>query len=183
MAMVLDEPVMAASTDPFALYEAKALAELADADALAGVRAGGWSGDPTGTVALVSGGVLPDEAAEALDKALAALGFDGGTTFAIASRPKGARPQAVPARLRLALEAVDVPLVLAVDPQGAIDLASAFGVERLDPGRPVRSVGRVLGSVGDFAASLPDPKLKARSWAAIRAVAAAAGHTTQTKRP
>jgi hypothetical protein len=81
------------------------------------------------------------------------------------------------------LEAVDVPLVLAVDPQGAVDLAAAFGVERLDPGRPIRSLGRVLGSIGDFAESLADPKRKARSWAAIRAVAAAAGHTTQAKRP
>jgi hypothetical protein len=174
---------MAASPDPLALYRAKALAELADADALAGVGTGGWSGDPTGTVALVSGGVLPDDAAEALGKALAALGFDEGTTFAIASRPPGVRPDAVPARLRLALEAVDAPLVLAVDREAAIDLALAFGVDRLDPGRPVRSFGRVLGSVGDFAASLGEPKSKTRSWAAIRAVAAAAGHTTQTKRP
>jgi len=174
---------MAASTDPFALYEAKALAELADADALAGLRAQGWSGDPTGTVALVSGDVIPEDAAEALDKALAALGFEAGTAFVIASRPPGVRPDAVPARLRLALEAVDAPLVLAVDRQGAIDLALAFGVDRLDPGRPVRSFGRLLGSVGDFAASLGEPKSKTRSWAAIRAVAAAAGHTTQTKRP
>jgi len=174
---------MAASPDPFALYEAKALAELVDADALAGVGAGGWSGDPTGTVALVSGSALPDDAAEALSKALAALGFAADTAFVVTSRPRGARPQGAPARLRLALEAVDAPLALAVDSEAAADLASAFGIDRLEPGRPVRSVGRVLGSVGDFAASLGDTKLKARSWAAIRAVAAAAGHTTRTKRP
>jgi len=173
---------MAAASDPFAIYAAKALAELADADALAGVGEEGRGGDPMGAVALVSAGTFPDAAAEALGKALAALGFDAGSAFTIVSRPEGVRLGAAPARLRLALEAVDAPLVLAVDAEAGQDLAAAFGVDRLDPGLPVRSFGRVLGAVGDFAESLADPKSKTRAWAAIRAVAAAAGHTTQTKR-
>jgi hypothetical protein len=183
---------MDAAPDPLALYEAKALAELGDADTLAGVGAGGWSGDPMGAVALVvgvppenavAGGLLPPDAAEAVEKALVALGFEGGTAFLIATRPAGAHPESVAARLRLALEAVDAPLALALDAEAAADLAAAFGLESLDPGRPVRASGRVLGSVGDFARSLGDAKAKTRVWAAMRSVAAAAGHRTRTKRP
>jgi hypothetical protein len=180
---------MTAPPDLASLYEAKALAELRDADALAGV-AGGWSGDPLGAVALVvgtpagaEGGLLVAEAAEAVAKALSALGFEEGSAFMIASRPADGDPPALTARLRLALEAVDAPLVLALDPQAAEDLAAAFGLQRLDPGRPARAQGRVLGSAGDFAGSLGDSRAKSRVWTAMKSVAAAAGHKTQAKRP
>ncbi len=181
---------MTSPPDPVGLYEAKALAELRDADALAGVEEGGWSGDVLAAVALVvgtprgaKGTLLPAEAAEAVDKALAALGFESGSSFVITSRPAGAGRAALAARLRLALEAVDSPLVLALDADGAQDLAAAFGLTALQAGRPVRSAGRVLGSVGDFAGSLGDPKSKARVWAAMKVAAAEAGHKTQTRRP
>jgi hypothetical protein len=181
---------MTASPDPLALYEAKALAELRDADALAGVGSGGWSGDPLGDVALVvgaagdaSGALMADAAADAVDKALVALGFASGSAFVIASRPAGSDPAGLSARLRLALEAVDAPLALALDAQGAEDLAAAFGLSGLDPGKPVRSGGRVLGSTGDFAGSLGDDRAKARVWAAMKAVAAVVGHKTRARRP
>ena len=184
---------MTAVPEPLALYEAKALAELGDANALAGVAAGGWSGDSLGTVALVvstdastgdtEDGILPADVHEAAGKALAALGFEEDSAFVIASRPRGAETDALAARLRLALEAVDAPLVLALDPLAADDLAAAFGLHGLEPGKPVRAAGRVLGSTGDFAASLGDPRAKGRVWAAMRSVAAAAGHRTQAKRP
>ena len=184
---------MTAVPDPLALYEAKALVELADANALAGVAAGGWSGDPLGAVALVVGtetstdndesGILPAGLHEAAGKALGALGFEEGSAFEIASRPREAEPGARAARLRLALEAVDATLVLALDPLAADDLAAAFGLHGLEPGKPVRAAGRVLGSTGDFAASLGDVRAKGRVWAAMRSVAAAAGHRTQAKRP
>lgn len=183
---------MTAVPDPLALYEAKALAELADANELAGMAAGGWSGDPLGEVALVVGtepsaddesDILPADLHEAAGKALGALGFEQGSAFEIASRPREARPDARAARLRLALEAVDAPLILALDPLAAEDLAVAFGLRGLEPGKPVRAAGRVLGSTGDFAASLGDVRAKGRVWAAMRSVAAAAGHRTQAKRP
>jgi hypothetical protein len=181
---------MTSVPDPVGLYEAKALAELRDADALARVGDGGWGGDVLGTVALVvgaahgaKGSLLPADAAEAVDKALVALGFGSGSAFVIASRPAGADPAALAARLRLALEAVDSPLVLALDGDGLQDLAAAFGLTALEAGQPVRSAGRVLGGVGDFAGSLGDPKAKARVWAAMKAAAAAAGHKTQARRP
>jgi hypothetical protein len=190
MALAGREPDMTSPPDPVALYEAKALAELRDADTLAGVGDGGWSGDPLGEVALVvgaprgaKGAMLAADAAEAVDKALAALGFGSGSAFVIASRPVGADPAALTSRLRLALEAVDSPLVLALDAGGAQDLAAAFGLKALETGRPVRRAGRVLGSVGDLAGSLGDPKAKARVWAAMKAAAAAAGHKTQARRP
>jgi hypothetical protein len=184
---------MTAVPDPLALYEAKALAELGDANALAGVASGGWSGDPLGAVALVvttvastedvESGILRADVREAASKALAALGFEEDSAFVIASRPRGAETGALTARLRLALEAVDAPLVLALDPLAADDLAAAFGLHGLEPGKPVRAAGRVLGSTGDFAASLGDVRAKGRVWAAMRSVAAAAGHKTQAKRP
>ena len=183
---------MTAVPEPLALYEAKAIAELGDANALAGVAEGGWSGDPLGAVVLVVSGaatgragddLLPADLGEAVGKALAALGFEEGSTFVIASRPGEAGPDALADRLRLALEAVDAPLVLALDPLAADDLAAAFCLPGLEPGKPTRAAGRVIGNTGDFAASLADAHAKGQVWAAMRSVAAAAGHRTQTKRP
>ncbi len=184
---------MTGTPDLAAVYEAKALAELGDADALAGVADGGWSGDPLGDVALVVGApardcgagsaLLSREAEDALGKALAALGYEKDSVFVIASRPEGARADGLGPRLRLALEAVDAPLVMAVDPRAADDLAASFGLERLEAGTPVRAAGRVLGYTGDFGGSLGDDTAKGRVWAAMRAVAAAAGHRTRARRP
>ena len=71
---------MDAAPDLLALYEAKALAELSDAEASAGVGPGSWSGDALGAVALVvgappaaDGAPLSPETTAALDKALAAM--------------------------------------------------------------------------------------------------------------
>jgi hypothetical protein len=184
---------MTGSPDPTALYEAKALAELGDADALAGVTGGGWSGDPLGDVALVVGapaggegaasGPLSRELEEAVGKALVALGLEAESAFVIASRPVGARADGLVARLRLALEAVDAPLALALDAQAADDLAASFGLACLQAGMPVRASGRVLGYTGDFEDSLGDERAKGRVWAAMKEVAGAAGHRTRARRP
>jgi hypothetical protein len=175
-------------TGPDALrsaYEAKAAAELADADAVLGAAPGSWEGRTVGPrIAFVVGTaasasaparLLADRIAEALARAADALGA-GADVFTIASRPvSGASADRSARRLRLALESVDPPAVIALDAQAAEDLAAAFGLDALRPGEAVRVLGRALGNAGDFAASLDDPPSKARAWSAMKAAAAAAG--------
>ena len=161
---------MTAVPEPLALYEAKALAELADADALAGVAEGGWSGDPLGAVVLVVSGaatgrtgddLLPADLGEAVGKALAALGFEEGSTFVIASRPGEAGPGRAGASLAPRAGGGRPPARARAGREAADDLAAAFGLPGLDPGAG-QVAGRVLGSArGDFAASLADPHAKA----------------------
>jgi hypothetical protein len=168
-----------------AAYEAKARAELGDADAIAAAMPGAWAGTIVGPrIAFVVGEphgpgpeapLLDERAAGAVSKAADALGAHGAV-FTIASQPAGgAGEEARGRRLRLALEAVDPIAVIALDAHAADDLAAAFGMEDLRPGRPVRVAGRTLGSAGDFASSLGDPDAKAKSWIAMKAIAAAAG--------
>jgi hypothetical protein len=168
-----------------ALYDAKAVAELADAEAQAGGPACGWRGEPLSRLAFVvsamspddvaAGGPLSGEAGDAAGKAAAALGVDSDV-FVVASRPTAAlAPQARSSRLVLALEAADPQVVIALDTDAAADLADAYGLEPLVPGRAARARGRVLGSAGDFVASLGDEKAKARVWGAMKAVAADGG--------
>jgi hypothetical protein len=168
------------------LYEAKALAELDDAEAAGGATARGWRGEPLSRLAFVvsamspgeieAGDPLRGEAGEAADKAAAALGVSPEALFVVASRPGADMPpEQRTRRLALALEAADPAIVIALDDDAACDLADAMGVEGLEPGRPVRVRGRVVGSVGGFAASLGDPRAKARVWAAMKAVAAEGG--------
>lgn len=173
-----------------ALYEAKARAELSDADEAADVGPGGWRGDVMAAVALVvgapdvaTGELLPEAAGEAIAKALAALGFEAGSEFVIASRPSSTLgDEQVARRLRLSIEAVDPPLVLALDAVAAKDLVAAFGLTDLPLGAPASAFGRTLGYVGEFAASLGDDRAKARAWGAMKAVTRS-GAATPARRP
>lgn len=173
-----------------ALYEAKARAELADADALVGAGPGARRGETMAAVALVVGSCdeagappLSGESGEAVAKALSALGFDDGSTFVIASRPSGdAAGDALAGRLRLALEAVDPALVLALDSPGATDVCAAFGLAALPAGEPVVALGRTFGYVGEFAASLGDEHAKAPVWKAMKAIARANAARTSARR-
>jgi hypothetical protein len=168
------------------IYEAKARAELDDAESIGGVPARGWRGEPLGRLAFVVSAMAPDEVAtgepllgqtgEAADKAAAAFGVATGDLFVVASRPAADIPaDARDRRLALLLEAADPEVVIALDGDAASDLAGACGCERLEPGRPVRLHGRVMGFVGEFAASLGDRPAKARVWAAMKAIAAEGG--------
>ena len=173
-----------------ALYELKSRAELADADAVVGAGPGAWRGAAIASVALVvgppgdaSGSPLGGEAGEAVAKALAALGFAAGSEFVIATRPsRDADGEAFARRLRLALEAVDPTLVLALDAAGAGDLRGAYGLTDMPVGEPIRVMGRTLGYVGDFVASLSDVSTKARVWSAMKAIARSDASAAPTKR-
>jgi len=165
------------------LFEAKARAELAAADAVLGAKpAVANSGDALGSTVLVKGAPdAGDRAARralagpdgvAATKALAALGLDADAVLAVCSRPAAGDADAHARRLELVVEAVDPRLVIALDAAAAEDLAAAFRVPALVPGRPVMARGRVLGAVGDLAASLGDPNEKARVWARFKSVAA-----------
>lgn len=167
-------------------FEAKARAELRSADAALGVAVTiASAGDPLGAVVLAKG--LPEAAdrkarrvlagpdGEAAGKALEALGLDPHAVWAVCTRPAQADRSAYARRLELVVEAVDPRLVVALDDEAAEDLASAFGLKALAPGRPVSVRGRTLGAVGGLSASLADGKAKAKVWERLKALAKAAG--------
>lgn len=167
-------------------FEAKARAELKNADAALGVPVTiASTGDPLGAVVLAKG--LPEAAdraarrvlagpdGEAAAKALEALGFDPQAVWAVCTRPAEADPAARARRLELVVESVDPRLVIALDDAAAEDLAAAFGRKSLVPGRPVSVRGRTLGAVGGLSASLSDAGAKAKVWERLKALAKAAG--------
>ena len=67
-------------------------------------------------------------------------------------------------RLRLQIEAVDAPLVLALDAEAATDLASAFGLDALGFGVVVRGKGRRFVACDGLERSLNDTRAKTRVW-------------------
>ena len=167
-------------------FEAKARAELRNADAALGVPvAVASAGDPLGAVVLAKG--LPEAAdtkarrvlagpdGEAARKALEALGLDPASVWAVCTRPGKADLPACARRLELVVEAVDPRLVIALDDEAAEDLAAAFGLKALAPGRSVSVRGRTLGAVGGLSASLKDPGIKAKVWEHLKTLAKAAG--------
>jgi hypothetical protein len=167
-------------------FEAKARAELKDADAAMGVPVVVASaGDPLGVVVLAKG--LPEAAdrtarrvlagsdGEAAVKALEALGLDPHAVWAVCTRPVEAEPVARARRLELVVEAVDPRLVIALDDEAAEDLAAAFGLKTLVPGRSVSVRGRTLGAVGGLSASLADAGAKAQVWERLKALVKASG--------
>jgi hypothetical protein len=168
-----------------ALYEAKARAELAAAEAiLPGADAVATHGDPMACVVLVVGEPSEEERRarralvgaplDAAAKILTALGFDPASTLAVCARPSpGSEDRA--RRLEPLVEAVDPALVVALDAAAAQDLAAAFRLEPFRPGRAVGARGRVMGWVGDLGASLGDDARKRRVWAAFKGLAAATG--------
>lgn len=169
------------------LYESKARAELASAEALLpGSDAVATHGDPMPAVVLVIGEpsdadrtartALTGAEAEATAKILTALGLDPESALAVCSRPEpGGGDATRAARLEAVVEAADPRIVFALDAAAALDLAAALGLPPLAAGAPVRARGRVAGWVGDLPASLVDESLKAGVWTAFKAIAAAAG--------
>ena len=167
-----------------ALYEARALAEIAAADALApGSDVIAWSGELLADVALVKGFAGPAEAAggralsgndgEAAAKALEALGWPPSCWFATLSRPEPTiPPEARAQRLRLQVEAVDPAVVIALDAKAAEDVAAAFALdEGLGFGQARRAAGRTLVAVDGLEESLGDPNRKRRVWSQLKAAA------------
>jgi uracil-DNA glycosylase len=166
------------------LQVAKARAELRAADAQIGAKTAiAGRGDPTAEVMIVKGvpdagevasrSALSGEDGVAARKALAALGFDPERLWATHSRPAQAGGDDCAGRLEAIVEAVDPLVAIALDDVAATDLAAAYRVPALVPGRPVIARGRVLGCVGGLAASLSDPAAKARVWECFKTIAAA----------
>lgn len=163
-----------------ARYEAKAVAELKQADRLAPASdVVSWRGSLIPDVAVVKGRAGVAEAAggsamsgadgEALAKALSALGHDPEQAFFTLSRPdSGVDAAARAARLRAQLEAVDAPLVISLDVQAAEDVAAAFGLAALPFGTLAVACGRRLVAVDGFEASLSDEGAKKRIWEQMR---------------
>jgi hypothetical protein len=119
------------------LFEAKARAELAAADAMLGGKlAVTGSGDPLASVLLVkgepgaddleAGHVLAGGDGVAAAKALQRLGHDPASVWAACSRPALGDPEAYARRLALVVEAVDPSLVVALDEAAAADVAAAL---------------------------------------------------------
>jgi hypothetical protein len=187
---MVPEPGVAAPARLRESYRAKATVELAAADALvpgASAVAGNGSvfavvvllkGDP-GHEDVAAGRALAGPDGEAADKALAALGLDPAGAWRMCTRVAGGAgaagdrsdTEARARRVELAVEAVDPDLVIALDLKAGEDLARAFGLATLEPGKPVQARGRTLGAVGGLAASLGDEGAKARVWTEMRAVA------------
>jgi hypothetical protein len=179
------EPGLSEADRIRAAYEAKAGAELGDADALVGAPAGSWEGPlldarvafvvARSSSASAAGTVLDGPVRDAVMKAADALGA-GEDVFLVATRPEGATDtEAAARRLRLLIEAADPPVIIALDAEAASDLALAFGTGDLLPGHPVRAYGRALGFTDDFAASLDDATAKTRAWSAMKGVASLGG--------
>jgi hypothetical protein len=176
-----DTPAEASAEKIRAQFEERAKAELRAADALApGSDSVAWSGALLAEVALVKGVAGPAEASggcalsgadgEAASKALVALGWDDRAVFRTLSRPQPDVPPVRRAqRLRLQIEAVDPALVLALDPEAAADVAEAFGIARLSPGKETRVLGRRIVAVDGLEASLSEPARKPKVWRQLQA--------------
>lgn len=176
-----DTPRAKAASQIRELFEKRALAELASADALApGSDCVAWSGALLAQIALVKGPAGPAESSggaalsgadgDAADKALEALGWDPAAAFRTLSRPEpGISPEARLARLRLQIEAVDPALVLALDAEAAKDVAGAFEIALPKFGSAVHAAGRRIVAVDGLERSLTDPSRKKRVWRQLQA--------------
>ena len=117
------------------------------------------------------GAALSGADGEAARLALGALGYDPETAFAILSRVEpGIDAQKRADRLRIALEAVDPRVIIALDAYAAEDVSAAFDVEPLRFGKPIRVLGRMIVAVDGLEASLTDQARKARVWKQLKAV-------------
>ncbi|HSQ21367.1 MAG TPA: hypothetical protein VLQ52_01015 [Coriobacteriia bacterium] len=163
-----------------ALYRAKAIAEIAEADALVkGATEAASSGDEMADVLLVKGEpgptdrearrVLAGPDGEAAEKALDALGLSRAR-YAMCSRVGGADEATRARRLRLIVEAVDPRVIVALDARASADLAAAFEIDVPRPGVPVRVLGRDVVAIDGLEASLADERLKRRVWGQLQAL-------------
>jgi len=161
------------------LHEARVRAELDAADGLApgsdAIRSRGAllpeiavvKGLP-GPAEVAGGQAVSGEDGEAVLKALARLGHNPEATFFTLSRPEpGLEEEKRRARLRLQLEAVDAPLILALDPEAAEDVARAFGLGVLPFGQVVEGCGRRFVALEGLEASLANESAKRRVWSQL----------------
>ena len=165
------------------LYEAKATAEIAQAERLLpGADIVSSFGNPLARTMLVKGqkgpaeegggAALSGEDGAAARKALEALGLDPQDVFAVVSRPTtDPDPDSVAQRVRGLIEAVDPVIVIALDDQAAADLAAAFALDSLAFGTPVTVFGRTLLAVDGLEASLGDESRKRKVWKQFRTIA------------
>jgi len=164
------------------LYEAKATAEIAQAERLLpGVDIVASSGNSLARTMLVKGqkgpaeesgdAALSGEDGVAARKVLEALGMDPQDVFAILSRPvTDPDLDLVAQRVRGLIEAVDPIIVIALDDQAAVDLAAAFTLEGLAFGMPETVFGRTLLAVDGLEASLGDESHKRKVWKQFRTI-------------
>lgn len=174
------------------LYEAKCRAELEAADALVpGAKAVAGRGDLLAEAVVLKGApgaadrrakvAVAGPEGEAASKALAALGFDPATLWFACTFAGSGDAAARARRVRLTVEAFDPSVVVALDEAAAADLAAAFGLRALAPGKPEAVLGRTLLAVGGLEASLGDPAAKAKVWAHFKALEGA-GVATRARR-
>ncbi|MGV8084571.1 MAG: hypothetical protein AB2L09_13215 [Coriobacteriia bacterium] len=164
-----------------ALHEARAKAELAEAEALA---PGSGAIPPRGALfaalAVVKGLPGPAEAAggaavsgadgQAAVSALEALGYSADELFFTLSRPEPTLSSDQRSRrLRRQIEATGAETVLALDREAGEDLAAAFGVPPMKFGREVVVLGRRLIAIDGLEASLMDLNRKRAVWRQMQA--------------
>ncbi len=162
------------------IYAAKALAEVAQADALApGSDAVPARGNPLGRVLVLKGLPGPAEASgdaavsgadgDAIVKGLVALGYRDDDAFFALTRPEpGLAEERRFARVAALVEALDPLVVVALDAEAAADLSAAVGVA-VTPSAPAESAGRRLVALEGMEASLGDERRKHRVWAQLKA--------------
>lgn len=176
------KPSLAETTEGLrALHEARAKAELAEADALApGSDAVAPRGALFSAIVVVKGRPGPAEAAggralsgadgQAAENALEALGYSADEVFYTLSRPEPTIPaQQRGRRLRRQIETVGAEVVLAVDRDAGEDVAEAFGVAVPTFGAETVVLGRRLVVVDGLEASLADQNRKREVWRQMQA--------------
>lgn len=163
-----------------ALFRAKARAEIAVAEGIAGdggaVRG---QGDELAEVLLVKGEPGPGDLdagralagadGEAAGKALDALGITP-SRFAFCTRVEGLSERDRLERTRLMVEAVDPRIVVALDPLAAEDILDAYGCQAVSPGMLTHLQGRAFVALEGLEASLADESLKRRVWRQLKAL-------------
>jgi len=161
-----------------ALFRAKARAEIAMAEAVAGDdNAVRGQGDELADVLLVKGEPGPGDLdagralagadGEAAGKALDALGMPRAR-FAFCTRTMDLPEPARLERTRLMVEAVDPRIIIAVDPLAAEDVLNAYGCEPVSAGTLTRVRGRAFVALEGLEASLSDEALKRRVWRQLK---------------
>lgn len=178
-----DRPDLKEAARIRALHEARARAELAAADALApGSDTVAWRGELLPAVALLKGLPGPAESAggaavsgadgRAASKALERLGYDASSAFWALTRPEPTiDPERRAARVKALIEAVDAPLVIALDTPAAEDVAAAYSLAELRAGRACTARGRRFVAVDGLEESLADERRKAAVWRQLKAAA------------
>ncbi len=165
------------------MFRQKALAELGCGCEDGSPRWARWSGEPSARVAVFEsvpaddfeGGetVSAGDVAEALDKALTALGYDAEDTFRLhLLTEKGEAAAEAVVCIRWQIEAVDPSVVIALDSVSASVVAEALRLSRLTPGKVAHRDGRSVVAVDGFAASLSDPARKRLVWQQLKSVSA-----------